>query len=109
MIDTFIKLKAPLSGFLYPTLTEGVSNVNRVLYGAEKKFKIDDYFVEHELNAEDTMTAEDDKIDLEEVVNQLAAEQIDTSTLSQMYEENYKVREYNDEKEETDPKRDLRE
>src|SRR5699024_11802724 len=92
MIDTFIKLKAPLSGFLYPTLTEGVSNVNRVLYGAEKKFKIDDYFVEHVLNAEDTMTAEDDKIVFEEVVNQLAAEQLDTSTLSKMYEEIYQVR-----------------
>lgn len=108
MIDPVINLKAPLSGFLYPTFTEGVSNVNRVLYGAEKKFKIDDYFVEHVLNAEDTMTAEDDKIVFEEVVNQLAAEQLDTSTLSKMYEEIYQVIEYHDEEEETDPTLDFR-
>lgn len=100
VVDPIINLNRPLSGFLFPAFTEGASDVNRVLYGAEKKFKIDDYFVEHVLNAEETMTAEDDKVVFEEVVNQVAGDKMNTSTLSKVYEEILQVIDYHDEEEE---------
>lgn len=106
VVDPIINMKTPLSGFLFPIFTEGASDVNRILYGAEKKFKIDDYFVQHVLNAQETMTAEDDKIVFEEVVNQVVGDQMNTSTLSKVYDEILQVIDYHDQEEEEEPRLD---
>ncbi|MEC5423322.1 DUF4317 domain-containing protein [Virgibacillus sp. C22-A2] len=106
VVDPVINLKAPIGGFLFPCFTDHAADVNHVLYAAGKPYELDYHFVEEVLNAEDAMTAEDDKIVFEEIVKDVAGEQINTSTLSNVYEEIHRVVVENEE--EDVPKLDYR-
>jgi hypothetical protein len=106
VVDPIINLKQPLSGFLFPSFTDNAADVNHILYSAGKAYELDYHFIEEVLNAEETMTAEDDKIVFEEIVKKVAGPQIDTTTLSNMYDEINRVIEENEEEEE--PKLDYK-
>lgn len=99
VVDPIINLKAPMSGFLFPCFTENNADVNHVLYSAGKAYELDYHFIEEVLNAEDTMTAEDDKVVFEEIVKKVAGDQINTSTLSNVYDEINTAIEENEEEE----------
>lgn len=99
VVDPIINLKAPLSGFLFPCFTDNAADVNHVLYSAGKKYELSYHFIEEVLNAEEAMTAEDDKVVFEEIVKHVAGEQINTSTLSNVYDEIHRVIEENEEEE----------
>jgi len=107
VVDPIINLKAPMSGFLFPSFTDHASDVNHVLYSAGKKYELDYHFIEEVLNAEEIMTAQEDKIVFEEIVKNVAGDQINTSTLSNVYEEIHRVMEENEEEEEV-PKLDYK-
>lgn len=102
IVDPIINLNAPLSGFLFPCLTNDAIDVNRVLYATGKKFELDVYFMKDVLNVEDATTAEDDKIIFEEVVKQVTGDQISTSTLSNLYEEIYHFIEESEDEDDTE-------
>ncbi|MCG3419948.1 DUF4317 domain-containing protein [Oceanobacillus jordanicus] len=97
VVDPVINLKAPISGFLFPTFTENVADVNHVLYSAGKAYELNYHFIEEVLNAEETMTAEDDKVVFEEIVKKVSGDQINTSTLSNVYDEIHRVIEEHEE------------
>ncbi|WP_339216540.1 DUF4317 domain-containing protein [Ornithinibacillus sp. FSL M8-0202] len=99
VVDPIINLKAPLSGFLFPCFTENAADVNHVLYASGKKFELDYHFIEEVLNAEEIMTAADDKVVFEEIVKKVTGDQISTSTLSNVYDEIHRVVEENEEEE----------
>lgn len=98
-VDPIIDLKKPISGFLFPCFTDNASDVNHVLYAAGKAYELDYHFIEEVLNAEETMTAEEDKIVFEEIVKKVAGDQINTSTLSNVYDEIQDVLEESEEEE----------
>ncbi|MGY0694099.1 DUF4317 domain-containing protein [Virgibacillus sp. FSP13] len=97
VVDPIINLKAPVSGFLFPCFTENAADVNHILYSAGKKYELNYHFIEEVLNAEETMTAAEDKIVFEEIVRHVAGDQINTSTLSNVYDEIHRVVEENEE------------
>ncbi|WP_404451811.1 DUF4317 domain-containing protein [Virgibacillus necropolis] len=98
VVDPIINLKAPISGFLFPTITDNFADVNHVLYSSGKKNELNYHFIEEVLNAEEIMTASEDKIVFEEIVKNVAGDQkINTSTLSNVYEEIHRVVEENEE------------
>ncbi|WP_405103602.1 DUF4317 domain-containing protein [Oceanobacillus sp. FSL H7-0719] len=97
VVDPIIDLNSPLSGFLFPCFSEGAADVNHILYSAGKSKELDFSFIEDVLNAEEIMTAEEDKIVFEEIVKDVAGEQLSTETLANVYEEIQRVIE------ETDP------
>lgn len=97
VVDPIIDLNAPLSGFLFPCFSDGAADVNHVLYSTGKSKELDFAFIEDVLNAEEIMTAEEDKIVFEEIVKDVAGEQLSTETLANVYEEIQRVIE------ETDP------
>lgn len=97
VVDPIIDLRAPIGGFLFPCFTDGAQDVNHILYSVGKSKEIDFAFIEDVLNAEDIVTAEEDKIVFEEIVKGVAGEKITTSTLANVYEEIQRVIE------ETDP------
>mgnify|MGYP001944596033 FL=1 len=99
VVDPVINLKAPTSGFLFPCFTDNASDVNHVLYSAGKAFELDYHFIEEVLNAEETMTSAEDKIVFEEVVKKVVGDQMNTETLSNVYEEIHRVVEENEEEE----------
>lgn len=98
VVDPIINLKAPISGFLFPSITDNAADVNHVLYSAGKKNELNYHFIEEVLNAEEIMTAAEDKIVFEEIVKNVAGDQkINTSTLSNVYDEIHRVVEENEE------------
>ncbi len=97
VVDPVINLKAPISGFLFPTFTENAADVNHVLYSAGKAYELNYHFIEEVLNAEETMTAEDDKVVFEEIVKKITGDQISTSTLSNVYDEIHRAIEEHEE------------
>jgi hypothetical protein len=99
VVDPIINLTAPISGFLFPCFTDNTSDVNHVLYSAGKAHEPDHQFIEDVLNGEETMTAQDDKIVFEEIVKDVTHDQLNTSTLHQVYEEINRVIEENEEEE----------
>ncbi|SFL70809.1 protein of unknown function [Gracilibacillus orientalis] len=99
VVDPVINLNAPIGGFLFPCFTDNAADVNHILYAAGKANEPDEAFVEDVLNAEETMTAKEDKIVFEEVVRDAVGHQIDTSTLANVYEEIHRMTEDNDDEE----------
>ncbi|WP_163581303.1 DUF4317 domain-containing protein [Gracilibacillus saliphilus] len=99
VVDPVINLNAPIGGFLFPCFTDNAADVNHVLYAAGKANEPDELFVEDVLNAEETMTAKEDKIVFEEVVRDAVGHQISSSTLANVYEEIHQMTENNEEEE----------
>lgn len=98
-VDPVIKLASPEAGFWFPCITEGVSDVNRVMYSAGKANAPDARFIEEVLNGTRNLTSQEDKSVFEEIVNEVAGEQLDTGTLAKVYEEIQRVIEENEEEE----------
>ncbi|MBB5171962.1 DUF4317 domain-containing protein [Texcoconibacillus texcoconensis] len=97
VVDPIINLNAPVGGFLFPTITDNASDVNHILYSSGKAYELDYHFIEEVLNGEDTMTAADDKLVFEEIVKDVTGDQLNTSKLSNVYEEINRVVEENEE------------
>ncbi|AIQ15908.1 MULTISPECIES: DUF4317 domain-containing protein [Paenibacillus] len=107
IVDPIIKLSSPEQGFFYPSVTDNYSDVNRILYCTGKSNYPDPQFIEQVLNAERSVTALEERSFFEDIVKELAGEQLDTTTLAQVYEEIQQVIEDGAEEEEA-PKLDYK-
>src|SRR5690606_2405279 len=72
---------------------------NHVLYFSGRANEPDPLFIEDVLDAEKTVTAQEEKIIFEEIVREVAGDQLDTATLAHVYEEINQVIEENEEDE----------
>ncbi len=106
VLDPIINLNAPIAGFLFPCFTDNAADVNHLLYSAGKVHEPDYSFIEQVLNAEEMMTAKDDKAVFEEIIKNVTSDQLNTSTLSNVYEEIHRMIEENEEEEQ--PKLDTK-
>lgn len=104
--DPMINLTAPVGGFLFPAFTDHTSDVNHILYSSGKANEPDFHFIEDVLNGEPVLTAVEDKAVFEEIVKEVVGEQVDSSTLANVYEEINRVIVENEE--ETPPKLDYK-
>ena len=96
VVDPIINLNSPIGGFLFPCFTDNTADVNHILYSAGKANEPDHQFILDVLNAEETMTAMEDKIVFEEIVKDVTGDQLNTATLSNVYEEINRVIEENE-------------
>jgi hypothetical protein len=107
IVDPIVKLSTPEQGFFYPSVTDNYSDVNRILYCTGKSNFPDPHFIGDVLNAERSVTALEERAIFEDIVKEVAGEQLDATTIAQLYEEIHQVIETNDDKEEP-PKLDYR-
>ncbi|MBQ4900276.1 DUF4317 domain-containing protein [Paenibacillus sp. Marseille-P2973] len=99
MVDPIIKLSSPEQGFFYPSVTDNSSDVNRILYCTGRANDPDLHFIEQVLNAEKSITAQEERVYFEDIVKEVAGEELDAATLSNVYEEIYQVIETHEEEE----------
>ncbi|MGA4722453.1 DUF4317 domain-containing protein [Fictibacillus nanhaiensis] len=99
VVDPVINLNAPIGGFLFPCFSDNAADVNHILYSAGKVHEPDYEFIVDVLNGEEIMTAKDDKIVFEEIIKDVTQDQLNTSTLSNVYEEINRMIEENEEEE----------
>lgn len=107
IVDPIIKLSSPEQGFLYPSVTDNYSDVNRILYCTGRTNEPNAHFIDQVLNAEKTVTALEERAIFEEIVKEVAGEQLGAATLAQVYEEIHQVIETNKDEEEP-PKLDYK-
>ncbi|WP_102349202.1 DUF4317 domain-containing protein [Bacillus sp. Marseille-P3661] len=93
VVNPVINLQAPVGGFLFPCFSENAADVNHILYSSGKAYEPDLDFIEEVLNAEETMTAKDDKAVFEEIVKDVTGDKLNTATLANVYEEIHRVME----------------
>lgn len=86
-VDPIIKLNTPEQGFFYPSVTDNYSDVNRVLYCSGKAHEPNLHFVEQVLTAEKSITAIEERAIFEDIVKEVAGEQLDASAIAAVYEE----------------------
>ena len=102
-VDPIINLAAPLSGFLFPAFNDNSADVNHILYCAGKANQPDEAFVEEVLNCEETITAAEDKDCFELILNKVIGDVVDSTVISNVYEEIDKiVQESKEDKEENE-------
>ncbi|WP_438448064.1 DUF4317 domain-containing protein [Gorillibacterium sp. sgz5001074] len=106
IVDPIIKLSMPEQGFFYPSVTDHYSDVNRILYCVGKANEPNHLFIEQVLNAEKTVTAQEERVIFEEIVKEVVGEQLDAATIAHVYEEIHQVIETHDE--EAPPKLDYK-
>ncbi|WNR43267.1 DUF4317 domain-containing protein [Paenibacillus roseipurpureus] len=104
--DPIVKLNTPEQGFFYPSVTDNYSDMNRILYCAGKAHEPNPHFIDKVLNAEQTVTALEERAMFEDIVKEVAGEHLDAATIAQVYEEIHRVIESNEEEE--PPKLDYR-
>ena len=90
IVDPVINIKAPIGGFLFPCFTEHAADVNHILYAAPKPNEPDEAYILDVLNAEETVTQQEDKAIFEGVIRGTVGHKIGTDTLAGMYEDIYK-------------------
>lgn len=98
-VDPIIKLNSPEQGFFYPSVTDNYSDVNRVLYCTGKANEPNEQFIEQVLNADKTVTAREERTIFEDIVKEVAGDQLDAATIAQVYEEINRVIETHEEEE----------
>ncbi|MGO4274318.1 DUF4317 family protein, partial [Paenibacillus sp. TAF58] len=98
-VDPIIKLNSPEQGFFFPSVTDNYSDMNRILYCAGKANELNLPFIEQVLNAEKTVTAQEERAIFEDIVKEVAGDQLDASTIAHVYEEIHRVIETNEEEE----------
>lgn len=103
-IDPIINLTAPLTGFLFPAITDNAADVNRILYNSGKPNYPSELFIHDVLNCEYITTAAEDKDCFGLIVNELAGDQVNSELVSNIYEEiDRRVQESIDDDDEEDP------
>ncbi|MBY0099614.1 DUF4317 domain-containing protein [Mesobacillus maritimus] len=109
VFDPIINLAAPMSGFLFPAFNDNAADVNHILYCAGKNNQPNEQFIEQVLNCEEVITAEEDKDIFELVLRNVIGDEVDSRTISNVYEEIDKIVLENEESEESEaPKLDYR-
>jgi hypothetical protein len=99
IVDPIIKLSSPEQGFFYPSVTDGYSDVNRILYCSGRANEPNQHFIEEVLNAEKSVTALEERAIFEEIVKEVTGDQLDASTIANVYEEIHQVIETHEEEE----------
>ncbi len=109
VFDPIINLAVPMSGFLFPAFSDNAADVNRILYCAGKSNQPDEAFIEQVLTCEEVITAEEDKDIFELVLKNVIGDEVDSRTISNVYEEIDKIVLEHAESEESEaPKLDYR-
>lgn len=84
-LDTVINLNAPLEGFMFPSLTNGYSNINKILYYASKPKELNISFVENVLNCGFKFTAEDERNCFGDILKSIIGDKIKPELMQDIY------------------------
>jgi hypothetical protein len=85
VLDSVINLNAPLDGFMFPVLTNGYTDINKVLYYASKPKELNSAFVEKVLNCSIKLTAEDERNCFADILKSAIGDKIRPELMQEIY------------------------
>jgi len=92
-LDSVINLNAPLEGFMFPSLTSGYSDINKILYYASKPKELNTAFIENVLNCGFKFTAEDEKNCFGDILKSIIGDKIKPELMQDIYANIYELSE----------------
>lgn len=101
-VDPIINLASPLLGFLFPAFNDNSADVNHILYCAGKTNQPSYSFIGDVLNCEDITTAAEEKDSFEMILKSVIGDEVDSRTISNVYEEIDKIVQEQEEAEESE-------
>ncbi|MGH4139965.1 DUF4317 family protein [Clostridium sp.] len=84
-LDSVINLNSPLEGFMFPSLTSGYTDVNKILYYASKPKELNSTFIENVLNCGFKFTAEDEKNCFGDILKSIIGDKIKPELMQDIY------------------------
>lgn len=84
-LDSVINLNAPLEGFMFPGLTDGYSDINKVLYYASKPKELNLSFIEEVLNCGLKFTAVDERNCFGDILKSIIGDKIKPELMQDIY------------------------
>lgn len=90
-LDAVINLNSPLEGFIFPSITDGYSDINKVMYYASKPKELNSIFVENVLNCGIKFTAEDEKKCFGDILKTIIGDKIRPELIQNIYVNLYEL------------------
>lgn len=84
-LDSVINLNAPLEGFMFPSISNGYSDINKILYYASKPKELNAAFIEKVLNCNFKFTAEDEKNCFGDILKSIIGDKIKPELMQDIY------------------------
>ncbi len=84
-LDSVINLNAPLEGFMFPSLSNGYSDINKILYYASKPKELNVAFIDNVLNCDFKFTAEDEKNCFSDILKSIIGDKIKPELMQDIY------------------------
>ena len=85
-LDIIININAPLEGFMFPTIDNGYSDVNKVLYYTGKPKDKNVAFIEDILNCKLTLTAMEEKDSFSAILSSVTGGKTTPTVMQEIYE-----------------------
>lgn len=85
VLDSVINLNSPLEGFMFPSLSNGYSDINKILYYASKPKELNVAFIDKVLNCEFKFTAEDEKNCFGDILKSIIGDTIKPELMQDIY------------------------
>ncbi len=85
-LDTTINLNSPLDGFMFPSFSEGYTDVNKLVYYSSKSKQLNLKFVEEVLNCKVKQTGIEEKESFNAILNDVIGDKIKSDAMQEIYE-----------------------
>ena len=92
-LDSVINLSSPLDGFMFPSLSNGYSDINKALYYASKPKELNISFIENVLNCGFKFTAEDERNCFGDILKSIIGDKIKPELMQDIYANIYELAE----------------
>lgn len=100
-VETVVNTKSPLDGFMYPSLTDNMADVNKIIYYGSKPKDLNMVLIEKVLGCILKETADSEKNKFTEVLKTVMGESVNPETMQKIYSKlNDKMAEYEESEDE---------
>ena len=86
-MNVYINALSPEEGFVFPSLSDGYADVNKVVYYTKKDNQPREAFIQNVLNCEMIPTAQDDKERFLTIFKNVAGDQVEPEVIANVYEQ----------------------
>jgi hypothetical protein len=91
VLDSVINLSSPLEGFMFPCLSNGYTDINKILYYASKPKDLNSTFIENVLDCSFKFTAEDEKNCFSDILKSIIGDKIKPDLMQDIYANIYEL------------------
>ncbi|MCM8710358.1 DUF4317 domain-containing protein [Clostridium sp. SYSU_GA19001] len=100
MLDTYINLKSPLDGFMFPSFENGCLDINKVLFYNSKLKDLNYKFIDKVLNCNMRLTAEEEKNCFTNIIKNVVGESVKPEVIESIYSKISEIQDFAEEDEE---------